>query len=180
MAPEKYPIRRVEELRLTDELERDIAALLSECMSVDYEGRSFFQNRFHCRFIVECEGQIIGHLAIAYRAIRLGKVLVDIIGIGEVAVAASYRHQGIGSRLVEAALEEGRSARADFAALFGEKSMYAGAGFIHAPNRLTISEMEGSRTGFMVREFNEHFMIFPLGDLKWDDNVLVDLAGFPF
>ena len=180
MTADKYPIRRIEELRLTDDLEAGIAALLSDCMSLDYKGRSFFQNRFHCRFHVEHDGTSIGHLAIAHRTIRLGKELVDIVGIGEVAVAKAYRHQGIGNRLVAAALEEGRTARADFAALFGEKSMYAGAGFVHAPNRLTLSEMEGARTGFMVREFNDHFMICPLSKRKWNNDVLVDLAGFPF
>ena len=180
MTANKRAIERIEELRLSDAQERGIAALLAECMSADYEGRSYFQNRAHCRFIVEDGGTIIGHLGISYRAIRMGDELVDIVGIGEVAVTENHRHQGIGGQLLDAALEEGRTARADFAALFGEKSLYAGTGFVHAPNRLTASEMGGVRTGDIVREPNSYFMVKRLGEREWDADVPIDLAGFPF
>ncbi len=173
-------IQRIEELRIKGALEQQIAALIKVCFRADFNGRSFCQNRHHCRF-VEWRGETLaGHLAIAYRAIRLGEDLVDIVGIGEVAVAPEFRRQGIGRQLVEAALEEGRTAKADYAILFGEESIYAKAGFVNAPNEFTIVEMNGANTQDIRRRTDPNLMVMPLGDRPWNPDAPVDLAGFPF
>lgn len=177
---QEFALERVEELRLGKEKESTVANLLQRSFSTDFGNRSFFQNRHHCRFLAWYNEQLIGHLAIAFRAIQMGGQRVDIVGIGEVAVCRDFRRRGVGSALVAAALDEGRASEADFAALFGEKSIYARAGFVNACNRITLSEMEGARTGSIVRENNPHFMIKPLGDLAWDFDAPVDLAGFAF
>ena len=174
-------IERLEELRLTAEIETEISVLLDKAFPVDYHGRSFFQNRHHCRFLHRSsDKRLVGHLAIAYRAIHMGKTRVDIIGIADVAVAKQHQNRGIGSALVSAAIAEGKRAKADFAALFGENPIYTKVGFQPAPNLITISEMEGSNTGSIVRENNKFFKVKQLGSIKWDIGVDVDLAGFAF
>ena len=180
MRHNEITIERIEELRLTPEREDEIAKLLDEVFSVDFEGRSFFQNRHHCRFMAYQENELVGHLAIAYRAIQMGERRIDVVGIGEVAVATNARKQGIATQLVQCALEEARLAHADFATLFGEEALYAKAGFIKAPNVITLIEMEGAKTSKIVRETNAHFMVNALGDLNWDENAPIDLAGFPY
>lgn len=180
MGDREITIERVEELRLNKATEAQIAELLDTTFTTDFGGRSFFQNRHHCRFIAFQKGELVGHLSIAYRAIQMGRQRVDIVGIGEVAVAAKARKQGIATELVHCAIEEGKAAEADFAALFGEESLYSKAGFVKGNNNITLSEMEGARTGTIVRENNPYFMIRPLGKLEWDFNVPVDLAGFSF
>ena len=180
MRQSEISIERIEELRLNHVQENDIAQLLKDTFSVNFQGRSFFQNRHHCRFLAYLENELVGHLAIAYRAIQMGNRRIDIVGIGEVAVASTARKQGIATKLVQCALEEGRLAGADFAALFGEEALYAKAGFLKASNVITLSEMEGAKTGAIVREPNHHFMINPLGGVKWDSNAPIDLAGFAF
>lgn len=173
-------VERIEELRLGRALERTIAQLLKENFSADFQGRTFFHNRHHCRFLVWADALLVGHLAIAYRAIQLGQQRVDIVGIAEVAVAKTHRRQGIGSNLVASALDEGRKADADFAALFGTSKIYSKAGFVPAPNMITVSNIEGARTGTTIRERNRHFMVKPLGNEQWRPDAEIDLAGFPF
>lgn len=180
MSQNEITIERVEELRLSQEQETQIAQLLKATYSVDFQDRSFFQNRHHCRFMAYQSGEVVGHLAVAYRAIQMGGRTVNIIGIGEVAVAKKARKQGVATELVQCALDEGRLARADFATLFGTEALYAKAGFAKATNVITLSEMEGARTGAIVHETDHHFMIKPLSNMAWDFEAPVDLAGFAF
>jgi len=175
-----FSISRIEELRLTIDMEKAIADLLASSFKADFGGRSFKQNRHHVRFVAMVGDSLVGHLALCFRAIQMGGRRVDLIGIGEVAVDGNHQKQGIGSSLVQAALDEGVAARADFAALFGEQSIYEQAGFVPASNLLTIFELEGAKTGWTVREQNPYFRIKPLGDLAWDFDSPVDLAGFAF
>ncbi len=180
MDDREITIERVEELRLDKAIEVQISELLGTVFTTEFNGRSFFQNRHHCRLMAFQNGELVGHLAIAYRAIQMGCQRVDIVGIGEVAVAVKARKQGIATELVRCAIEEGKVAEADFAALFGEEALYAKAGFVKANNRITFSEMEGARTNAVIHENNPHFMVKQLSKLQWDFEVPVDLAGFPF
>jgi len=173
-------IERVEELRLTDVDESEIHTLIGRSFSNDYQGRSFFQNRHHCRFLHRIDTKIAGHLAVAYRAIHMGERRIDIIGIGEVVVDTNHRQKGIGTALLNSAIEEGRLAGADFATLFGEQNIYVATGFKSANNMITLSEMEAAHTGRIVKERNEYFMVKQLGNLAWDHEADIDLAGFPF
>jgi len=175
-----HEIQRVEELRLEKSLEATIADLLRTTFQTDFQGRSFFQNRHHCRFLVWTDEILAGHLAVAYRAIQVGKARTDIIGIGEVAVAPQFQNRGIGSALLKAALEEGNRAGAEFALLFGEASIYAKAGFTSANNPVTLSEREGARTGAITRGHNPFLMVRPLAQKQWPPHIPIDLAGFAF
>lgn len=179
-AARKSLVQRIEEMRLDRETENGIARLMERCMSEDYEGRSFFQNRFHCRLVIREGVKIIGHLALDFRAIRLGENLVDCVGIGDVAVHPDYRRRGLGTALVDAALAEGHQSPASFALLFGRQSIYSTAGFVSAPNELTFTPTRGARTSQTVVQRHGFFMVCPLREEIWDNTLPVDLAGYPF
>ena len=173
-------IERHEEMRLGGGVEREIAGLLEACFPTDFGGRSFFQNRHHVRLLVREGGELAGHLAVGYRAVRLGGRLLDAVGFAEVAVHPRFRRRGIGAALVEAGLEEGRAAGAAFALLFGEQRIYARAGFVAVSNPVVRVEMQDVRTEWIVRERAEHLMVRPLGEEAWDEDAELDLAGFTF
>ena len=155
-------LQRHEELRLPADVESDIAALLALCFTdADFGGRSYFQNRHHLRFCLYEGDALAGHLALVYRAVRLGDRRLDIVGLAEVAVHPGHRRKGVASTLVQAALDEGRAARADAALLFGDEPLYTRAGFRTVQNRITLIEMEGARTGITVREIPPCLMVFP-------------------
>ncbi|MEE9376168.1 MAG: GNAT family N-acetyltransferase [Rhizobiaceae bacterium] len=173
-------IERVEELFLTSGQETAIAKLLTQSFTVDFEGRSYFQNRHHCRFLYYDETTLVGHLGLCYRAIQLGDQRINIIGIGEVAVRQEARRQGIGFALLNAAIKLSKESQAGFVLLFGEQSIYEAAGFVPAPNTIKLVEMEGARTKQVVEENNPNLMVLSLGERQRDTSVNVDLAGFAF
>ena len=173
-------IERHEEMRVSGDVEREIASLLEICFPTDFGGRSFFQNRHHVRLLAREGGKLAGHLAVGFRAVRLGGRLLDVVGFAEVAVHPAFRRRGIGAALVEAGLEEGRAAGAGFALLFGEQPIYAKAGFVTMSNPIVRVAMYGAQTEEIVRERAEHLMVQPLGDEAWDEAAELDLAGFTF
>ena len=176
-----FEIERIEELRFFGQKEVAASKLINDCFPTDFDGRSYFQNRHHCRFLALHNNRVIGHAAVAYRAIRLGDRICDCVGIAEVAVASTSRRQGVGLRLIEACTNEGVTAHADYALLFGSSPLYEKAGFIDAAeNSVSWVEMRGANTTGVVTLTDHHLKVKCLGHQTWDFCVPVDLAGFPF
>lgn len=172
-------IERIEEMRLTREDEADIASLLDRAFGEGFNGRSFHMQRHHVRLVAR-DPEIVGHMALCLRAVRLGERLVDIVGLAEVASAPERRGEGIASRLMEAALAEARATEAEFFVLFGERPMYAGNGFEAFDNPLRWVELDHARTGEVREGRKEGLMVLPLGEARWNGEAAVDLLGHLF
>ena len=170
-------IERIDELRLSKADSEAISALLDESFDGEFEGRSFFVQRNHLRLVKRVSGLIIGHLALVYRAVRIGENLVTILGIGDVAVAKEARRQGIGMALVDAAMAEAKQTEALFLLLFGEAKIYGRAGFKSVSNTLVWAEHESFHSTGIVRRPGESLMVYQLGATGWDHSAEVDLLG---
>ncbi len=174
---ERNGIERIDELRLSKADSREISALLDESFGGEFEGRSFFIQRNHLRLVKRVSGRIVGHLALVYRAIRIGENLVTIMGIGDVAVAKEARRQGIGAVLVDAAIAEAKQSKALFLLLFGEAKIYGRAGFESATNPLVWVEHTDFHSTSITRKPSESLMIYQLGTKNWDQSAEVDFLG---
>ena len=84
-------IERIEEMRLTHADDAAIGKLLDAAFNTEFDGRSFYQNRHHVRFVVRDGDEIIGHMALGLRAIRMGDRLVQAAGLADVATAPDHR-----------------------------------------------------------------------------------------
>lgn len=173
-------IDRIEEMRLTPESESGITRLLSDAFGVDFGGRAYYQNRHHVRFVVKDGDQIIGHMALGLRAIRMGDRLVQAAGLAEVATDPAHRGKGIATALLAAVIDEAKASIADFVVLFGDAPLYAAAGFKTKPNRTTSVSMHNVRTGVLENRCDDGLMVMQLGDVAWDDDAVIDLVGFAF
>lgn len=173
-------IERIEEMRLTAADEGQIGRLLDAAFDSDFQGRAFYQNRHHVRFVARDGEQIIGHMALSLRAIHMGDQPVHVAGLAEVATAPSHRGQGIASAMMQAVIAEAKASIADFLVLFGDQPLYAGVGFEVQPNPLKVVTMLAARTGQIETRQDGKFMVMALRDVVWDDTADVDLAGFPF
>lgn len=180
MMADNFTIDRVEELNLSQRQDSAIANLVGRIFNADMGGRSFAQNRHHRRYMIWQGNALAAHLAVCFRAIRLGERLVNAVGIAEVVVDQPFRKQGMASALLDAALGDAQHSLADFALLFGVENLYHRAGFRNAGNVLTLTPMIGAETADPVRKSDGSFMVKQLGDLRWEDGVEVDLAGFAF
>ena len=174
-------IERIAEMDLTRPHDAAIGALLDLAFGrIDYNGRSYFQNRHHQRIIARDKGVITGHIALGLRAIRMGDQLLQAVGVAEVATHPDHRGKGIASALMEEALAAARASVADVCILFGDEKLYAGVGFAAKPNRTLTVSMHNVRTGMQEDRQGDKLMVLPLRDITWDDAALIDLVGFAF
>ena len=174
-------IERIEEARLSASVDAQIADLLALAFPEPpgFEGRSYFSQRHHVRLVLR-DPEIVGHLAVCLRTIRLGDQLLTMAGFAEVATHPDRRGEGIAARLVQAGIEEAREMRADVVALFGTAGVYAGAGFCPIDNPIRYVDMHGVRTNDIRHAPTEYFKVLPLTDHDWDDAATLDLIGGGF
>ena len=170
-------IERIHETELSATDEAQIVALLARCFDTDFGGRSFFRTRHHLRLVIRDGGAIVAHMAIQFRAVRLGGRLTDVAALAEVATHPDHRGRGLAGRLLQAAIDEARGARAAHFLLFGTAGLYAAAGFAAAHNPLVHVEIDGARTGALRRERAELLRVLDLGPAPWEPEAELDLLG---
>ena len=173
-------VERIEEMRLTAADEVQINALLLAAFDDSFGDRSFHQQRHHLRLVVREDGAVIGHMAICYRAIRLGPRLVTVAGLAEVAASPQHRGKGIAGAMLTAAIAEVAQTQAAFFILFGDRPIYAGRGFVAMPNATTYTAMSGAQTVFVAAATGSDLMVMPMGAEPWDTAAEVDLLGRKF
>jgi predicted N-acetyltransferase YhbS len=173
-------IERIPEWQLQPADEAQIAALLARCFPTDFGGRSFFQIRQHLRLAHRTEGRIIGHMALQFRAMRIGSRLITVAGLADVATDPDHRGKGIASGLLQTALAEARTSPAECVLLFGTAALYHAAGFRPVTNPMVWMEARGARTHAIHREPAESLMVLPLRDTDWDATARLDLLGPTF
>lgn len=172
-------IERIEELRLTAADDAGIAALLAASFGTEFGGRSYFMQRQHARLVAR-DPEIVGHVGLTFRAIRLGERLVPILGLADVATSAERRGQGIARMLVDATIAEGQSSPAEYIVLFGTAHLYAAAGFRAQPNRLRFVDMTDARTGKIAEDTSDSLMVMSLRGAHWDPSLPIDFLGHLF
>ena len=174
-------IERHEEARLSVELEAEIAALLALAFPdpPGFEGRSFYCQRHHVRLVMR-DPEVVGHLAVCMRTIRMGDTMRRMAGFAEVSTHPDRRGEGIAAALVAAGIEEARAMRADVVMLYGTAALYRGAGFVSVPNPIRSVDLGGVRTNTIKQAASDSFMIYPLNNLEWDDRATIDLVGGEF
>lgn len=160
--------------------DRQIAALLSRCFETDFGDRSFFMQRPHLRLVLRDGDRIIGHMALAFRSVRLGDRLIPVVGLCDVATASEYRGKGLASTLLQAAIAQARQSPAEFFMLFGVAGLYGAAGFQSAANPLIFVDMQGARTGAIKHELALSLMVLSLNDKIWDQSAPLDMLGSLF
>jgi predicted N-acetyltransferase YhbS len=123
---------------------------------------------------------VVGHIALLFRAISMGKTIVPIVGLAEVATHPAHAGQGIASALLKRAIAHSRGSLANFIVLFGDHPIYAKHGFQTMKNPLRYVAMDGSQTYDVVTRIEDALMIVPLKDVVWDPEAKVDLMGHLF
>ncbi len=177
-------IETIDELSLSADDDQQIGQLLNAAfarMGDDgYNGRSFYKQRHHLRIIAREDGQIIGHIALLFREIRMGTRLTPIIGLAEVATHPDQERQGIASALLKETINRSRKGLADFIVLFGDHPIYAKHGFKTHANSLRYVVLDDCITHKIIERVDDALMVLPLRDTVWDVDSEVDLLGHIF
>ena len=170
----------IPEITLSHADDAAIADLLSQAFDTDFGGRSFYKQRHHLRLVVRNDTQIIGHMGLCYRAIRMGNQLIDIVGLAEVATHPDHRKKGIASTLMTHAVQAAKQSKADFFILFGDEAIYAASGFRRRPNKMTFVVMDDAKTHTIKTALNNALMVMDLTEKAWDDQATIDWLGHLF
>ncbi|WP_330926737.1 N-acetyltransferase [Candidatus Sororendozoicomonas aggregata] len=85
------------------------------------------ENGLTLSLVSEDKSLIVGHIAVS--PVVIGKKSNDWFGLGPVAVLPSEQNKGIGSKLVQAAIEELRQRKAEGIVVMGEPDFYGRFGF---------------------------------------------------
>jgi predicted N-acetyltransferase YhbS len=173
-------IETLAEFDLTPQDDAAIGDLLRACFDTDFGGRSYFVQRHHLRFIARDQGQIIAHLALTIRDIRVNDALVAIAGVGDVATAPIHRGRGIAAQLLDRAIAAARTSLAEFMLLYGDAGLYAAAGFRPANNPGRYVNMEGATTQSIQTAPQNDLMVLAIGTTVWDEDATLDLMGHLF
>jgi predicted N-acetyltransferase YhbS len=172
-------IDRIPELALTREDDRAIAALLERAFSPAFGGKSYYKQRHTLRVVARDPG-IVGHIALHFRAVRIGGTHAEIAGLAEVATDPDRRGQGIAGRLLTESVAVARESLADWVFLFGDAALYAAAGFRAVPNPVRHLALSDEGTGAVGLLTDASLMVLPLRGGGWDDSAIVDLMGHTF
>jgi len=173
----------IPELALTKADDDRIAALVEiafDGRDAGFGGRSYNKQRHHLRIIAREGDQIIGHIALLFRAIRMGDQLVQIVGLAEVATHPTHEGKGIASALLQETITQSQRSLADFIILFGTHPIYAKHGFQKHINPLHYVVMDDCYTHKMITRIDDGLQVLSLGDVAWDPNAPIDLLGHLF
>lgn len=173
-------IQRIEEARLTAEEEAEISVLLNSAFDTDFGVYSYYHQRHHVRLTARDGGQLVGHMALGLRCVRLGNEIVDIAALGEVATHPDWQGRGVASRLMTATLAEAEAMPAEFVVLFGDEKLYFGTGFEPKTNQMTWLDLDGRRSVRLASGTPDKLMVRSLGAAEWDDAAPLDLMGHKF
>jgi putative acetyltransferase len=103
--------------------------------------------------VAEVDGRVVGH--VAFSEVTLDGRPARGLGLGPVAVAPDDQRAGIGTRLIETALERAAADGWQFVAVLGHPTYYPRFGFVPAAP-LGITGDFGDDDAWMVRPLGDH------------------------
>ena len=157
-----------------------VAGLLDACFDGAHGGRTFFKQVPHQRVLAWSGDDLVGHVGMDLRVVRVGGVTVSVLGIVDLCVAPAARKQGIGAALLQGA-EERAEGQSFSLAMADDSRLYRRAGYsrINAAD-VTFLAIEDLRChGVIRRDLSEVFMVKPLAGDAWPDGP-IDALGHLF
>ena len=157
-----------------------IATLLDACFDGVHGGRTWFKQIPHERLLAWSGNDLMGHVGMECRVVRVGEAVVPILGIVDLCVAPAARRQGIGAALLQGAEERARGQ--SFALAMADDPRLcqrAGYSLLHATNVTFLAIDELRCHSVIRRDLSGIFMVKQLAFDAWPDGP-IDLLGHLF
>ncbi len=157
-----------------------ISSLLDACFDGTHGGRTWFKQIPHERLLAWSGSNLMGHVGMEFRVVRVGEVIVPILGIVDLCVAPAAWRQGIGAALLRGAEERARGQ--SFAlAMADDPRLYERAGYslLNDVNVTFLAIDELRCHSVISRDLSEIFMVKQLTCDVWPDGP-IDLLGHLF
>ena len=143
-------------------------------------GRTWFKQIPHERLLAWSGNDLMGHVGMDCRVVRVGEAVVPILGIVDLCVAPAARRQGIGAALLQG--EEERARGQSFALAMADDPRLcqrAGYSLLHATNVTFLAIDELRCHSVIRRDLSGIFMVKQLAFDAWPDGP-IDLLGHLF
>lgn len=98
------------------------------------------------------DNRIVGHILFSPVTLETDGRTVTLLGLAPMAVLAEYQRQGIGSKLVEKGLAEGRAKRYPAVVVLGHSGYYPRFGFVPSIKYNITSKYDVPSDVFMIKE----------------------------
>jgi predicted acetyltransferase len=161
---------------LGGDLETTVQALLKQAFP---EGSSTDGDYYALHGVPDCiliareARQVVGHLAVYRRQVKMGSEVLEIGMIGAVAVAPDHRRRGHCRRLLLRAHDDLRARSIPFSTLFAfEPRVYLSSGYRPMQNETRFLDADGAWKTFVYRGS----MYAELAERPWPNRML-ELAG---
>ncbi len=157
-----------------------IADLLDTCFDSVHGGRTYYKQVPHECLLVWSGSDLIGHVGMDFRMVRVGEAILPILGIIDLCVTPPARRQGIGAALLQRA-EERAKAQSFSLAMADDQRLYHRTGYSLLPAAsVTFLAIDELRSHSVIRrDLSDIFMVKQLGGDAWPDGQ-IDLLGYLF
>jgi predicted N-acetyltransferase YhbS len=163
---EAVRLRVLKELEIDEALDAAIRQMLVSCFprdkSVYSHTRVWHGSTPAFTVLIEKAGQVVAHLCLIDRVIRVADQQLRVAGVGNVCVLPDYRGKGLSGRILKAAMKYAGQAGFDWGLLFtseGVKKVYARNGWRLLPNVIVIRVENGQK---IERPPEAVTMVYPL------------------
>lgn len=173
--------KRIEEFQISTATHQQIQILFASCFPEYPKDRTYFKQVPTFRYLVWESEQLIGHLGVDHRIIRVGNQLVSIMGIVDLCIDPAFQSKKIASNLIQKLNELAQQHQIDFLVLVtADHNYYRKHGFQLVQNIcrwLIINNHQ--MLGIGHRRIEESLMVKAIGDKKWNDG-MIDFLGHIF
>lgn len=178
-------IKFLQEHQLTPDVQNHVATLLQLSFTdIDYQGRTYFKQLPYARLLAYHDDQLVGHLALDYRVMSLNGQAINVLGVVDLCVAASYQRQGIGLQLLDQFEDFAHQAAQSIDFLFlvaDDTRLYERAGYQTTSLETTWLKIDNHKTygAGTERIIDTNFMYKSISGISWTHGSL-DLLGFMY
>lgn len=174
-------IKRIPEYKISPAEHEKIIQLLKSCFP-EYPGhRDYYKQIPSFRYLISKNKQLIGHLAVEHRKIKIGGDVASIFGISDLCISKNFQSMKLGSKLIKELESLGKAHQIDFIILTtNDHSIYQNNGFFVVNNTCRWLMINEHQTfGVNHKHINSSLMVKEISELKWN-NGLVDFLGHIF
>ncbi|OXS99072.1 GNAT family N-acetyltransferase [Notoacmeibacter marinus] len=177
-----YRVKCVPEYEIDTRTASQIVALLDESFPDTFDGRTYFKQLPHFRYLAFEGETVIGQLGVDHRVIRVGGNIIRIFGIIDLCVRLAHRGAGLASDLLKQVESLAAASNVDFLVLMGDvDTLYIANGFHHVNPAMTkwLAVEDVESVTIIERDLSDCFLVKPLRHTRWPVGN-IDMIGYLF
>ncbi|WP_147273543.1 GNAT family N-acetyltransferase [Ciceribacter lividus] len=177
-----YRVKRVPEYEIDAPTAKQIVALLDENFPDTFDGRTYFKQLPHFRYLAFDGETVIGQAGVDHRVIRAGGKIIRIFGIVDLCVTPTHRGVGLASNLLKQIENLAAVSNVDFLVLMGDvDALYIANGFQHVGSAMTkwLAVEEVESFSLIERDLSYCFLVKPVRGESWPLGP-IDMLGYLF